>query len=108
MFSCAQAYLTTGIVELPFTDTMRLKSIKSSFGSDFKEWFDHYRMNGAKEWTAFKDLYSHFLSSTDNNEKDFSKKRFKKGLEVACDQFKLAIEDRNQGPAGGREIRIIS
>ncbi len=94
MFFCLSLYLGSGIKELPTSLKLKRKQIKLSFTEEFLEWFNHYAENGCEDWKAFKELYNSFMIENDFDKKDYSQKRFKKGLEVAGETFGHRVQSR--------------
>jgi hypothetical protein len=85
MFFAVSMYLDAGIKETAASEKMKRKQIKLGFGEEFLEWFDHYSQNGCAAWKPFKELYNNFMVENDFDKKDYSQKRFKKGLDVAAE-----------------------
>jgi hypothetical protein len=85
---------------------MHLKSLKTQFGEEFKNWFDDYRKSRDGEWVEFKDLYNHFLMANEYNEHDFTRKRFKKGMAVACEILGLKLSEDKSGPNGFKRVKV--
>ena len=86
---------------------MQYKAIKSAFGDEFRQWIERYR-NDSNGWIEFKELYAKFLIETDLSEKEFSRKRFRKALQVASETFKDTIEFDNRGPVQALRINYIT
>jgi len=88
MFYCLKFYLMHGIVDITQKDSYRKKKIRVMFGEEFLDWFEGYVEEGAcQNVTKISDLYQGFLSETGLDRKDFSLKRFKKGLMVSSENF---------------------
>lgn len=108
MFFCLSCYLMSGIKETMTSEKMKRKQIKLSFGEEFLEWFDHYRENGCGNWKPFKELYSSFMIENDFDKKDYSQKRFKKGLDVAAETFgNEVLTRRNRVQNNQHENKLI-
>lgn len=108
MFFCLSLYLSVGIKETLMSEKMKRKQIKLSFGEEFLEWFNHYSENGCEDWKPFKELYHNFMLENDFDKKDYSQKRFKKGIEIASETFEIASESRRNRNAENRtEIRLL-
>jgi len=101
LFGCVQFYLKNGVLSIERTDTMKYKAVATSFGDDFRHWFQDFRESNP-DMLPFKDIYGKFLLDTDLSEKDFSKKRFKKALTSSAKIFGDKAEDVNRGVNGGR------
>lgn len=108
MFFCISCYLMSGIKEMGETEKMKRKKSKLSFGDEFMEWFDHFIQNGCEEWKPFRELYNNFMIENDFDRKEYSQKRFKKGLDVVSETFKNTCETRrNRVQNNQHEIRIL-
>ncbi|PUZ21780.1 hypothetical protein DCC81_24645 [Chitinophaga parva] len=108
MFYCVRLYLMKGIIDLDQGGKYRRKKIKGQFGEEFMEWFDDYSSNGCANWNEFSAKYNDFLGSNDLDKKDYSIKRFKKGLQVAADNFSFKLEQRRNRQNNNRyELRLI-
>jgi hypothetical protein len=94
MFFAVSTYLDAGIKETAASDKMKRKQAKLSFGEEFLEWFDHYSQNGCREWKPFKELYNNFMVENDFDKKDYSQKRFKKGLDLTAQMFGNEVQTR--------------
>ena len=55
----------------------------------------------------FKALYNDFASANDFDKKDFSQKRFKKGMEEYCEKFGMDLESRRSGTERVLEYRFL-
>jgi hypothetical protein len=106
MFMAVKVYLQKGLIQMPITESMHLKSLKTQFGEEFKNWFDDYRKSRDGEWVEFKDLYNHFLMANEYNEHDFTRKRFKKGMAVACEILGLKLSEDKSGPNGFKRVKV--
>jgi hypothetical protein len=94
MFFSVSTYLESGIKEQGTSEKMKQKQIKLSFGEEFLEWFHEYSGNGCRAWKPFKELYNNFMVENDFDKKDYSQKRFKKGLEVTAEIFGNELQTR--------------
>ena len=104
MFECVRLYLETGIQMVDNSDKLRRRQIKQQFGDDFLEYFEDIDKNVthlmSSEWNGF-------LKRFELERKDFSLKRFSKGLQVASDILQLKYEViKNRQNNNLREFRI--
>ena len=107
MFDCTRIFLTKGIVNIPQSDSMRLKALKVAYGAEFKDYFDGVRLGSfPTDWKPFGELYRDFLTSFDMSEQEFSKKRYRSAMQAGCDAFGLRLETENKGRQGGINYRI--
>lgn len=86
-------YLREGIKDVVQGEKYKIKKIKVQFGEDFLSWFQEYSANGFEVPRRFNELYTGFLGVNDFEKKDYSKKRFKKGLQVAAENFGFELID---------------
>lgn len=108
MFFSVSIYLQAGIKETQASEKMKRKKIRQFFGEEFLDWFDHYRGNGCEAWKPFKELYNGFMIENDFDKKDYSQKKFKKGIEIASETYEIASETRRNREAENRtEIRLV-
>lgn len=110
MFACANIYLSVGIKEMDNSEKLKRKHIKLSFGENALDYWDHYSANGCAEWKLAKDLYHSFLVANDLEKKDYRLAKFKKMLEVCCENFGRKFEsarDWNNEPRGQVMYRVI-
>lgn len=97
MFYCIMFYLKNGIKDVKQRIYYKKKKIKSMFGEEFLSWFEDYSGNGAANAHRFMDLYTQFQNVTGFDKKDFSIKRFKKGLKIGAENFDYQlIEEKNR------------
>lgn len=108
LFACVQLYLRHGLIEVPVTENMQLKSLKNSFGDEFKVWWGEFITNGLDIEHEFKVLYQSFISSAEVSEHDYTKRKFKKGIESAVAMFGFTLEEGNRGQYGGKVIKVKS
>lgn len=94
IFYCIQYYLKNGIKEVLQGKKYKAKKIKVQFGEEFLSWFDDYSSNGYTTERGFFDLYEEFLKANAYDKKDFSRKRFKKALEVAAENMGFELISR--------------
>lgn len=105
MAECVQAFLKEGISEQYNSQSMKRKAIKIGFGEEFFEYFEEIKID---EWRFISDEYSYFLAQAGFEKKDFSQKRFKSGLESACESMGYTFEDRkNRQAENKKEFRIV-
>lgn len=103
MFACCQHYLKHGVGDQVVSETGKQKRIRSQFGEEFFSWWVEYTKDGGCVLRQFfGDLYTSFLSGSELDAKEYSKKRFRKGLEVASKTFGYILNDRANSQAGGK------
>jgi hypothetical protein len=92
LFTCIGMYLDAGIKELPASDKMKVKHIKNAFGEEFYEWWEDFEKNGKQNWHVFAKEYENFIESNKFEKRDFSVKRFRKGLVIASHSFGMVYK----------------
>ena len=67
------------------------------FGEEFLSWFEDYIKNGAATDHKFMDLYTQFQNVSGLDKRDYSMKRFKKGLKIGTENFDYQlVESKNR------------
>lgn len=106
MFLCVQKYLKNGVKNIENSNKLNRKHIRVSYGEEFLEYYDTLTHN---VWHMFGEEYKSFLVANELEKKDFSAKRFKKGLTEAATLFGNKIESKANRQAGNaKEFKIIS
>jgi len=93
MFHCEQKYLSGGLKSVDTGEKMKRKHIRLSFGEELLEFFDQI-VSEAEQWNLLTDLYKRFLDQNFFDKKDYSQKRFKKGLSDACEMMGFELTSR--------------
>ncbi len=99
-----QFYLTAGVIELPASDSLQRKAVRTGYGEEFMEWFDEYSANGCGEWKNFTGLFTDFCATNQFDKKDYSQKRFKRALQDASE--KLGWELHTGKNAQSRQVEM--
>lgn len=94
IFYCISFYLKNGIKDVVQGEKYKAKKIKVQFGEEFLSWFNDYSANGCANEKKFGDLYTDFLNTNDMEKKEYSRKRFKKGMEVAAENMGFKLSTR--------------
>ncbi len=105
LFACVQSYLISGLPVRETSEASKKKQVKIQFGDEFYDWFEGYLGNGCETEKLFNDLRANFLSNYDLEAKDYSSKRFKKGLETAVSVFGFELLSR-KGRAEGNKVFV--
>jgi hypothetical protein len=92
MFCCVKLYLEFGIKQVDNSVKLRRKQIKLSFGEEFLEYFDELLDRKSSGFFQISDEWKSFLSKNEIEKKEYSMKRFRKGLEVASQILSINIE----------------
>jgi hypothetical protein len=116
-FLCVQNYLQYGIIDVPLTNTIKRKHIRTKYWEQFLEWFDAYAANGRTRWQLSSNLYTSFLNQYDLEKKEYPQQKFGRGLSEAVDiisspddpESSPKLEKRqNKQEHNKTEIRIVS
>lgn len=94
MFYCLQFYLLNGVKDKEMSIHSARKNIRVNYGDEFMEWFDSVTLD---EWFEFGAAYQKFLSDNEYDKKDYSSKRFKSGIQTACESMNLVYESSRMG-----------
>lgn len=107
MFTCVSYYLEFGIEDYENSERTKAKHIKINFGEDFLDYWQNMMSNGHANWHVLNDEYTSFLTVNNLDKRDYSTKRFKKGITDACEMFERKYEQRrNWQNAGVVEFKI--
>lgn len=105
MFRCVKIYFNLGVVDVTQGERYRLKKLRTQFGEDFAAWFTETAIMELKSYQKFTDVYKNFLGIHDFDKKDFSIKKFKKGMSVAAENYQLTIKERIDRQ--GNNVKLI-
>jgi hypothetical protein len=64
------------------------------FGEEFLSWFDDYSQNGCATEHKFMDMFIQFQNVSGFDKKDYSLKRFKKGLKISSENFGYRLTEK--------------
>jgi len=93
MFYCVKEYMEIGIVQVDNSAKLKRKQIKQQFGEDFLDYYDDLESSNFKSIT---DEWKGFLMKYELDKKEYSLKRFKKGLVIASEVFENEFfEEKN-------------
>lgn len=106
MVWCIQFYMRSGVIELPASDTIQRKAIRTGYGEEFMEWFDEYSQNGCGEWKNFTGLYSEFSTQNQFDKKDYSQKRFKRAIQDAAEKLGWELKTGKNDQSRQSEIKM--
>lgn len=106
MIWCIQFYMIAGVIELPASDTLQRKAIRTVFGEEFMEWFDEYSSNGSGEWKNFTGLYTEFSTQNQFDKKDYSQKRFKRAIQEAAEKLGWELNMGKNAQSRQAEVKM--
>lgn len=108
MFKCVQLYIRQGLVSIPVTDGIRLKGLKVNYGQEFRDYFEAVVVKESltADWKPFAEMYREFLLTSDLSENEFTRKRFRSGIQNGCQSFGFTLETQNRGQNGGVSYKI--
>ncbi|CAB5218381.1 DNA primase/polymerase, bifunctional, N-terminal [uncultured Caudovirales phage] len=108
MFFCVSIYLQVGIKEVDNSDKLKRKQIKLQFGEEFLEYFDSLMGDPLDNYRFIASEWKSFLEQNEIEKKEYSLKRFKKGLEMSCKIIGIDWDYRaNWQNNGLKEFKII-
>ena len=86
---------------------MKRKHIRLSFGEEFLEYFDHLASE-PEQWILSNEAYHQFLIQYNFEKKEYSHKRWKKGINIASEMLGFKLEcRRNRQANNAYEIKIV-
>jgi hypothetical protein len=103
MFDCVQGYLEFGVLEVASSEKIKRKQIRVQFGEEFLEYF----LSVVEEqcgWIKLEQLYNDFMTMSGFDKKDYSVKRFTKGIEESCTILNIAYLNKREKSAGGKKM----
>jgi hypothetical protein len=103
MFDCVQGYLEFGVLEVKSSDKIKRKQIRVQFGEEFLEYFLEV-VEEEVGWIKLEQLYNDFMLMSGFDKKDYSAKRFNKGLEEACAILNIAYQSKREKSSGGKKM----
>jgi hypothetical protein len=99
MFICQQKYLKHGLKAVSSGIKMKRKHIRLSFGEEFLEYFDMITSE-QEQWMLSTEAYHAFLLQSNFEKKDYSHKRWKKGISQASEMLGYKMDTRKNRQAG--------
>jgi len=106
MFHCERKYLAEGLKIVESGEKMKRKHIRLSFGEEFLEYFDQL-VSEPERWVLSTEAYNSFLVSNNYDKKDYSQKRWKKGINDACEMMGYNIKNRRNKQANNATEFVI-
>lgn len=82
LFYCVQLYLVNGVMTVDNSDKLRRKQIKMQFGEEFLEYWEQLEKD---KIYLLSDEWKSFLLRNEMDKKDYSLKRFTKGLKIGSE-----------------------
>jgi len=108
MFFCVSLYLQFGIKEVDNSDKLKRKQIKLQFGEEFLDYWDELMDDKLNNYRVITNEWKSFLDRNELDKKEYSLKRFKKGLEVSCKIIGIDFDFRaNWQNNGVKEFKIV-
>lgn len=107
MFHCVMDYLENGVTDVPPSDKLIRKQIKVQFGEEFLDYFMGLKDESGNVITLER-LYNDYLAFAGCDKKDYSLKRFTRGLEESCSLLKIDYETfRDRGQSNKKCYKIF-
>ena len=105
MFFCVKEYMEHGILSVDNSAKLKRKQIKQQFGEDFLDYYDEIESD---KWLSITDEWKGYLLRNEIDKKDYSLKRFKKGLQISGDVFgDDYMDQKNRQNNNLKEFKII-
>lgn len=93
MFNCVKTYLQIGIKEVTNSDKLKRKQIKMQFGEDFLDYFEGLISEYQGKDLPLTDEWKSYLIRYEIERKEYSLKRFKKGLQIGSQIMQIDYID---------------
>jgi hypothetical protein len=103
MFEAVQGYLECGVLEVAQSDKIKRKQIRVQFGEEFLE----FLLGVVEEqpgWIKLEQLYNDFMLMSGFDKKDYSVKRFTKGIEESCYILNIMLKNKRDKGSGGKKL----
>lgn len=88
-FTCIAFYLSNGVVNYDNSFATARKHVRLNFGEEMLDYLDELPNENNNH---FRDMYNDFLKRNDYEKKDYSQKRFSKGIEESCERLGWEFE----------------
>jgi len=83
LFKCVQYYFKNGIKPIMNSEKLNRKQIKMQFGEDFLDYLDTIIEDHYNQQLPLNDEWKNFLNRYELQARDYSLKRYSKGLQIA-------------------------
>lgn len=103
MFEAVQGYLEFGVLEVASSDKIKRKQIKVQFGEEFFEYIQGV-IEEQPGWIKLEQLYNDFMLMSGFDKKDYSVKRFTKGIEESCSILNIMLKNKRDKGSGGKKL----
>lgn len=108
MFLCVRQYMSSGIKSIDNSVKLKRKQVKMQFGEDFLDYLDTVIENNNGKEMSISEEWKGFLNRSEIDKKDYSLKRFKKGLEVGSKIMGYEFSERRDSQNGYQKLFKIS
>jgi hypothetical protein len=89
LFRCVQYYFKNGIKPVMNSEKLNRKQIKIQFGEDFLDYLDTIIQDHLGQFLPLSEEWKNFLNRYELQARDYSLKRFVKGLKIGSDILKI-------------------
>ena len=104
MFYTVKIYLTTGIASMDNSIKLKRKQVKLQFTEDFLDYYDDIEHN---IWHGITEEWKSYLAKYELDKKEYSLKRFKKGLQIASETLDIKyIDVKNRQNNNLKEFKL--
>lgn len=109
LFFCVSFYLDKGIMSVDNSEKLRRKQVKQQFGEDFLDYLDSFIADDLNTYKGMSEEWKNFLNIYELDKKDYSLKRFKKGLQIGSQLLEIDyIEIKNRQNNNRKEFKLVS
>lgn len=108
MFFCVSIYLQSGIKEVDNSEKLKRKAVKLQFGDEFLEYWDMLMDDPFTGYKSVTDEWKGYLIRNELEKKDYSLKRFRKGIDTCCKIFEIGyIDHKNAQNNYVKEFKLV-
>jgi hypothetical protein len=90
-------------MEVKSSEKIKRKQIRVQFGEEFLEFFLGV-FEEQPGWIKLEQLYNDFMLMSGFDKKDYSVKRFTKGIEESCSILNIAYLNKRDKGSGGKKM----
>jgi hypothetical protein len=108
LFFCVSFYLEHGIKSVDNSEKLKRKQLKQQFGEDFLDYLDSFITDDLNTFKGMSEEWKNFLNIYELDKKEYSLKRFKKGLQIGSQLLDIDyIEVKNRQNNNLKEFKLV-
>jgi hypothetical protein len=108
LFFCVSFYLEHGIKSVDNSEKLKRKQLKQQFGEDFLDYLDSFITDDLNNFKGMSEEWKNFLNIYELDKKEYSLKRFKKGLQIGSQLLDIDyIEVKNRQNNNLKEFKLV-